>query len=241
MTTMTERPLIEIVTFTGVDDHTDIGALAALYQQYPRAEFGVLVGRGVGGIFPPMGVVDALHPEVSTAIHLCGPWARAAVGQEYAAPYCYVHDICAGFQRVQINLHGDIWRLGDIEATAAAIHAFAMETPCDSVIVQHRGAWEDVPLPQPIAHPKVEYLWDRSEGAGMESFDQWPAPPKADLTVRWGYAGGMGPRNMDKAIAFAEAHPQSRLWFEAHGGAWRAASARSTAGLGQSMWKPSGR
>ena len=35
---------IEIVTFTGVDDHTDISRLSELAKRYPKLEFGVPAG-----------------------------------------------------------------------------------------------------------------------------------------------------------------------------------------------------
>ena len=35
---------IEIVTFTGVDDRTDLSRLSELAKRYPKLEFGVLAG-----------------------------------------------------------------------------------------------------------------------------------------------------------------------------------------------------
>ena len=50
--------MIELLTFTGVDSETPLAGLSDLARQYPRVEFGVLVGSHIGGIFPARSVVD---------------------------------------------------------------------------------------------------------------------------------------------------------------------------------------
>ena len=52
--------MIELLTFTGVDSETTLEGLSTLSQRYPRVEFGVLLGSQVGGIFPPLRVVEQL-------------------------------------------------------------------------------------------------------------------------------------------------------------------------------------
>ena len=44
--------MLELVTFTGVDAHTDLTELARIANEYPRAEFGVLVGSQTAGTTP---------------------------------------------------------------------------------------------------------------------------------------------------------------------------------------------
>ena len=56
--------MLELVTFTGVDAHTDLKELARIASEYPQAEFAVLAGSQTGGdnpIFPPMDIVRALR------------------------------------------------------------------------------------------------------------------------------------------------------------------------------------
>ena len=67
----------------------------------------------------------------------------------------------------------------------------------------------------PVLHEKVEYLFDVSEGRGMESFEHWPVP-SADF-ARTGYAGGLGPHNIERAVAFAQFHDEHVLWFDMEG------------------------
>ena len=92
------------------------------------------------------------------------------------------------------------------------IKAFADDIP-GQVILQHRSSWAEIPL----LHQHVEYLFDRSEGGGVESFDHWPPPPFRAEVVRTGYAGGIGPHNIDRALAFAAGYPQCKLRFDMEG------------------------
>ena len=210
--------MIDLVTFTGVDSHTPMQALADLAERYPRVEFGVLVGSHTGevegGIFPPMRVVESLRDmgermTYNTSIHLCGSYARQVMRPE--GPSDEIYQMCDGFGRVQVNLHGDAFDLSRIDVASPAVRRFADMVTCQSVILQHRDGWERIP----VTHKRVEYLFDRSEGRGLESFDQWPEPSR-DL-FRMGYAGGIGPHNIDKAIGFAERHPESRIWLDMEG------------------------
>ena len=90
---------------------------------------------------------------------------------------------------------------------ALEIRHFAQEAENGSVILQHRGPWSEIP----VDHPKIEYLFDLSEGRGEEGFEHWPDPP-GDRRV--GYAGGLGPHNIKTALEFAARHPDARIWFD---------------------------
>ena len=206
-----ERSNIEIVTFTGVDESVFMGELEEIAEAYPKVEFGVLVGtateRRPGGIFPPVYVVRLLQrTPVQSAIHLCGSWARRVTdvwGREE------IQTLAQGFERVQVNLHGDEWNTGRIGVDVEAVKALAELIAPAKVILQHRGTFSDVPL----HHEGVEYLFDISEGGGIESFDHWPAP----IHPRVGYAGGLGPHNIRRAVEWAERWKDWRLWFDMEG------------------------
>ena len=166
--------MIEIITFTGVDESTDLEELREVAERYPRAEFGVLFGSQTSPIFPPLETVRALRDlrGVNTALHLCGTHARQAAGEEPREQGLI--PLANGFGRVQVNLHGDTDNPARVSVDPARIRKFAEQTGTDSIILQHRGPWEDVPLD----HPRVEYLFDLSEGSGEEGFERWPEPPE---------------------------------------------------------------
>ena len=219
--------MIEIVTFTGVDARTDFSELRAIAQEYPQAEFGILVGSHTGesdyGIFPPWNVVTSFRDlDARTALHFCGKWARTAAGVDPQPPTkmnknlsttmrAIVEETSCDFNRVQVNLHGDEIDPSRINVLESHISDFADRIDASHVILQHRGQWTDTPT----RHSKIEYLFDLSEGRGIESFSAWPAPPKNGMRV--GYAGGLGPDNIRQAIEFANQWPESRIWLDMEG------------------------
>ena len=211
--------MLEKLTFTGIDSQTSFEALSTFADRWPRVEFGVLVGSATSnednGIFPPLETVGRLREwgredGRQTAIHLCGSWARGVMRLGGASEAIY--GICSGFGRVQVNLHPDNYlEPRRISVDQERVALFADRVDCEKVILQHRGAWDAVP----VKHPKVEYLFDRSEGAGREAFDEWPEP--SSELPRMGYAGGIGPHNISMAMEFVERHGDVALWLDMEG------------------------
>ena len=205
--------MLEILTFTGVDQKTDLGALAEITAQYPKVEFGILVGSQTGTtnpLFPPWSTIYEFKrtPGINRSLHLCGHHAREAAGEQ---PYGQsLQLLCNGFDRIQVNLHGDEVNPNRIDLQSNAIKCFAAKTAVNSVILQHRGPWDTVPA----QHPRIEYLFDLSEGSGQESFGAWPIPPTGK---RAGYAGGIGPHNIGRAMEFIDEHPTATLWLDMEG------------------------
>ena len=207
--------MLEILTFTGVDTQTDLGELLAVASDYPLVEFAILVGTETGQdnrIFPPLNVVDQLRSQsahLRTAVHLCGRYARAVMSGRPAADEALA--VSHGFGRVQVNLHGDWFDPAQIPVSSPAVTEFAdalqIAGEAHSVILQHRGTWDSTP----VHHPRVEYLFDLSEGAGIESFSSWPEPPASG---RAGYAGGIGPHNIAQAMDFIHRYHNSPMWLD---------------------------
>ena len=202
--------MLEILTFTGIDESTNLDEVREISAQYPQVEFGILYGSQSGmdnPIFPSVELVRRFRDlgGIRTAIHLCGQWARVAAGEAPWTPSLRL--LCEGFRRTQINLHGDYKNPNTVELHRASIKRFAEQTATDSVILQHRGTFDNVP----VQHPRIEYLFDLSEGSGQEGFDQWPEPPAEQ---RAGYAGGLGSHNIAKAMEFLKQHPTARVWLD---------------------------
>ena len=210
--------MIDILTFTGVDVHTSFGRLSKISARYPRVEFGVLVGTHSGeedrGIFPPLEFVELFRDyarwsnlNVRSAIHLCGAYSRALI---QGGDQTDLLELCAGFDRVQVNLHGDLWNADEIDVRGGehAIMSFASEVIADKVILQHRAKWDMVP----IKSSDIEYLFDLSEGRGLDSFSSWPAPN--GKLKRYGYAGGIGLGNIGQVVKFASEYPNTTMWFD---------------------------
>ena len=204
--------MLEIVTLTGVDEQTNLKALMELAEEYPRAEFATLAGSrtGAGDLeYPGKPTIQFLgemgEAGVRTALHLCGRLARA-VATEKRIPV-EILELCRGFARVQVNLEEEWFVRAKSKMTSQGVTRFAEIVPAERVILQHRGAWSSVP----VEHPKVEYLFDPSGGQGVDSLDMWPPPPRGRAV---GYAGGIGPDNIEEALAFTRRYPDERLWLD---------------------------
>lgn len=174
------------VTFTGVDDRTDIDEMFRLSQQYP-IEWGVLFSpkRQGQGRYPTLAFIRHLvnarvrnGHKLSLSAHLCGDDARMVMATGNSP-----HDLVlrGNFQRAQINTadpHVDVERI--------ATWGRALElTP----ILQCRG-----PFP---SHEGVQFLFDTSGGRGLLP-DAWPAAHRSGEFV--GYAGGLNPGNVAAAV-----------------------------------------
>ena len=214
--------MLEILTFTGVDAKTPMDSLRKIAEKYPRVEFGVLLGDRTGGeapIFPPMDTVNELKAKgrqmgFKTSIHLCGIFARETLKSlENASEF--LSDLVDGFDRVQVNLHPDSFTPGitpnQLLSGVKRISQFAESITPDRVILQQRASWASVPT----IHQKIEYLYDRSEGGGIDGIDDWPRP--SPELPRMGYSGGIGPDTIGRAMAFVDKHKDARLWLDMEG------------------------
>ena len=216
---------LEKITFTGVDHKTILPVLYSLehqYRKYIDIEFGILVGTETSenidkGIFPSLSFVRHFADfckdyNIDTALHLCGNWSRSVLKHENTREMTDILKLCNMFTRTQVNLHGDTFNPKYMDVNVKAIEEFVEQPELAIVILQHRDEWDKVPT----YHPDIEYLFDRSGGAGVAAFDEWPIP-KDDEFVRYGYAGGIGPDNIKEACEFVKKYPNSRLMFDMEG------------------------
>lgn len=203
--------MIELVTFTGIDETTPCDALVQLAASYPFSEFAVLAGTWTGSHprFPPVATIErwrevAGEHRVHSAIHLCGRYSRG-VCQDDASEAA---GLAAGFDRVQINLPSD-----DRRRNVAQVEAFG-ERIGATTIIQHDEAWDSAPAGW---MRRTEHLFDRSGGRGIGSIEHWPSPPRG-TGRRVGYAGGISPATIEQALAFARRFAGSRLWLDMESG-----------------------
>lgn len=173
------------VTFTGVDDQTDLEEMCRLSRAYP-IEWAVLFSpkRQATGRYPSLAFIEQLasyrvggQGPLSLSAHLCGSDARTVLATGESA-----HDslLRGRFSRAQLNtvdLHVDIARVADWGRSVGV-------TP----ILQCRG-----PFP---THAGVQSLFDTSGGRGLKP-EAWPPAHREGEFV--GYAGGLGPHNIGEA------------------------------------------
>ncbi len=203
--------LIEIVTFTGVDERTEFEQLRSIARQYPFCEFGVLLGSRTGNEprYPHRGIVHAwceyaIEHGIDAALHLCGVHARRiAVCEEWPE----TDALAKRFTRVQINLKPSTRKTHGPAAAAFAKH---LQRP---VILQHDGAWNKR---RHVNHNHVEYLLDRSAGRGLFTPQSWPQPPEDDHRV--GYAGGISPETINATLERCARFERGRIWLDMESG-----------------------
>jgi len=169
------------ITFTGADDKTRPSDLEDLSRDYP-VEFGILFSKSRAGYprYPYLPWVGRLEGRgLSLSAHICGAWAAEIVSGKSTE----IDHLLGAFSRVQINTGPGV--------DPKVIKAWAERTgdlighPIEPIL-QCRG--EAFP-----AEPLVSWLYDRSGGKG-EQPESWPAA--APPGIRFGYAGGLRPKNI---------------------------------------------
>ncbi|MCY4511918.1 MAG: hypothetical protein OXG35_33885 [Acidobacteria bacterium] len=198
-----ERPLR--ITFTGVDRWTDLQALRAINRRYPELEieYAVLTGTpdGKEARFPGQETIDSLRSWSWTspfraAIHLCGRRARAVNARETTE----IEKLCKDFDRIQVNSR---------EYDYDAVERLAERTQ-QPVIVQERSNFNGEP-----PRAGLSYLHDRSGGQGVDTLDEWGIPWP---NVPCGYAGGLNPGNVARAVAKLQGLGRADAWIDMESG-----------------------
>jgi hypothetical protein len=115
------------VTFTGADDSCRPEELLYLSRHYLNIEWGVLLSRSQMGAerFPSLGWINELQRRFKDtphklSLHLCGSLLRELmVGNDFIPP-----ELVDGFQRVQLNFHGEPVEFKRDKCVAALSKAF---------------------------------------------------------------------------------------------------------------------
>lgn len=177
------------ITFTGADDATSIREMGLLASRWP-VEFGILFSRSRMGKarYPSRDWMTRLLQEkpghMRLSAHLCGEDAGEVVESGSSS----ITEILAHFDRIQVNVAKQI-ELDPVHAFRKSISAIAgRDIP---IILQTRAE-----IPE---DDRFHWLFDASGGRGIEP-GSWPAPPR-DPSVRFGFAGGIGPDNIHRVLA----------------------------------------
>lgn len=178
----------EFITFTGADDHTDYQDMWELARMY-NVEFGILMSPDRVGTprYPSPTWIAGLRDwgGLSLSAHICGGYARhcmstGTLGWSLAPIFS---DIT--FSRMQINGHID-------EVNKHKLVNLASSMPIE-LIMQSRD-----PDKFPEGNSFTSWLYDVSGGTGSEP-KKWPRQTR-DLEFV-GYAGGLGPHNIEERIS----------------------------------------
>lgn len=212
--------MLHRVTLTGADDSITPATLAALSARFPWVEWGILVSeshQGGSPRFPSQTWRSALllvaedfqrvNP-FHLSIHVCGRWVRQICAGNWEPFLEGVGALALQAERIQLNFHNYQHLLGenfipsarDVTERYGWQIIFQQDGLNDALVTRARnGGVDAVPL------------YDRSGGAGVLP-DEWPAATGGTYT---GYAGGLGPRNLQEQLPRIEhASRGQRYWID---------------------------
>lgn len=203
---------LKTITFTGIDEKTDVDALKVIKEEYPIVEFGVLMSRSWkvnGNRYPnPETISRFLGYGLNLSAHLCGGIARYAFAGDFRKVtdtyYMFNHP---DFKRVQLNVSP----YEDIFETAAHLNV-----PLDKeIIIQQKSPTlkysqafnrfsalnEDL---------NVTMLVDPSGGRGKDEGLDIIA-----TSYKTGYAGGINIDNVaDKLMTLLDKETIGDFWID---------------------------
>ena len=198
------------ITFTGVDEWTDIDRLVSIQQRYPKAEFGVLMSKHWienGYRYPSPEFIGNLRGRgLRLSAHLCGSLAREVMRMgggllTMTDDYSPLFDI---FQRVQLNV------AGYKEIVSCNVEPGMHE----EVIIQQgddRQLFEQCYI---NSGEHIAILLDKSGGQGIDTPIVFPAH-----RVHVGFAGGINPDNViDKMKMITTSQLVGKFWIDMESG-----------------------
>ena len=198
------------ITFTGIDDYTEMKRVESLSKEYPYAEFGLLVSKDWlenGTRFPDPEIIWDLakmwsnHP-VPLSCHLCGSLAKEAAYGDFSNIFSLVPaELFRIFSRFQLNV-----------------------SPIGIFDVLHRMSRKDFEVIAQMPSAEIcrrflkggspagmSYLLDASGGRGIDS----PLSILDAPHIHIGYAGGIGPDNVEKKLCTLLSHPSDgTFWLD---------------------------
>jgi hypothetical protein len=199
------------VTITGADDGVDLRALAALSEQFPFVEWGLLLSNKRFGEkrYPStrwlLEAPDVLGFE-RLSYHLCGEFARRVMGGD---PTMVPREI----KRIQLNGFGT-YRLPCLIAADMCKELEFVLQCSDAGALHHADQ-----LREQGGLSNVVALWDPSGGLGISFAEQTWFPLARDNKIPIGYAGGINESNVEDTIAMLCTGTGDPLWIDLESGA----------------------
>lgn len=208
--------ILDRVTITGADNSVQPTELHRLQIEFPFVEWGILLSSTSEGRnrFPTREWINQLvagqehrkYP-VKLSGHLCGRWVRHICKGNWTfleeRP-----DYCGYFHRFQLNFHAYRHKLKVEEFVRSLDFNWSTHTP--QFIFQCDNVNNDLLTLAREAGVDAVPLFDLSGGHGVLP-KEWPVA----LEGYCGYAGGLGPENVDEQLEkIAAVVGNNRIWID---------------------------
>ena len=197
--------MLESVTITGADDFVEPQDLIDLSLEFPFVEWGILLHESKEGLnprFPSKQWIDELvslkNKRINLAGHICGSWVRKLAVNLDDSVFKERPEFLEYFQRIQLNF--------SCYDVAPRMVALLPKNKKFILQIGSKGIADKIKLVD-LSRDKMcdgelscltnlSILFDRSGGKGI-SPEKWPKPI---YNVDCGYAGGLGPDNLNEQI-----------------------------------------
>lgn len=184
------------ITFTGIDERTNIKALQEIQKEYPIVEWGVLAShhwQENGNRFPSPEMMNKLLGRgLNLSLHLCGKAAFEGADGRWDSISMLTGFMLHAFRRVQLNI---------AEREVQPHHCCLPKFIEQEIIIQQRNVKEiDLYRRTIVFNPYNGYfsvLLDASGGRGTDT-------PIEVLETKnhVGYAGGISPDNVEEKLSY---------------------------------------
>jgi len=201
---------IRTVTFTGADDGSKHKELYEISRDYPFVEWGILFSESQEGHkrFPSikwiLDLIEQANVEMKLSAHLCGKWLRRLLVGYFEIPEQH-NDALKAFARMQLNFHADLLITNNF-SMSSILRAMNKE-----FIFQIDGRNQNIYQCAKDLGVKAFPFFDLSHGAGRLP-ENWESPLDE---IYCGYAGGLGPTNLDEQLNIIEDKVGDReIWID---------------------------
>lgn len=202
---------LQHITFTGIDEKTDIKTLQEIQRAFPIVEFGVLMSKNWkenGNRYPNPEWLDSLYyAGLNLSCHVCGSYAKAITQK---LEWSHLIDMLGYkkylFNRCQIN----------ISSSKPTKQTFFLKTPSffKEIIIQQKSVDEHETWDAINWHSFMSILLDASGGLGIDTdIKLWP-----NCFYKVGYAGGINHENVADKLAFLIENTRSPFWIDMESG-----------------------
>ncbi len=202
------------ITFTGIDENTDISRLVEIQKKYPIAEFGMLASakwKENGNRYPDPEITSyALSgKKLNLSLHLCGKLAHQVAWGDWDEVCDLLHYNHFIFNRVQLNISKR-----DDNPSYCHCPTYPPDVK-QEIIIQSCGS-DKIGLFEETYKQygnMVSTLLDPSGGQGKDSM--WDVVNKG---YKVGYAGGITPENVGDKLDYLLSNVEGDFWIDMESG-----------------------